>query len=471
MSTTTWISLLLTGFHLLGLTTAFHALAYSRSSQGAIAWCLSLLMFPYLALPAYLVFGKSHFRGYREKISAMIAVHHAAHTRYLSHLREHRVHLGEVHEPLEGIANSQFLGGNRVTLLIDGHATFDALFEAIDGAQSFVLVEFFIIKDDELGRTLRDKLIAKARQGCSVYVLYDEVGSNRLRSTYTKPLYEAGVHVSCFNTRQGIWNFFQFNFRNHRKIVVVDGKQAFVGGHNVGDEYLGKTPKFSAWRDTHIKVEGPGVLPLQAIFSADWTWATGFAPEAELVEPVRCGESSILVLSSGPADPYDRCTLLFLEAITRAKKRVWIASPYFVPDESLVKALQLAAMRGVDVRIMLPEKADHLLVWLASFSYVPEVTAVGVQVFRYTAGFLHQKVFVVDDDVSAVGTANLDNRSLRLNFEVTGVIVDPKFAREMIGMLEDDFARCNNESAMRFSDLSLVKRIGSKVARLFSPVL
>jgi cardiolipin synthase len=471
MNITIWISLLLTAIHLLGLTTALHALAYSRSSQGAIAWCLSLFMFPYLGLPAYFVFGRSHFRGYREKIAAMIAAHHSAHTRYLSHLREHRVRLGDTHEPLERIANSQFLGGNKVTLLVDGRVTFEALFEAIDAAQRFVLVEFFIIKDDELGRILRDKLIAKAKQGCAVYVLYDEVGSNKLKGAYTRLLSQAGVRVSRFNTRQGIRNFFQFNFRNHRKIVVVDGMQAFIGGHNVGDEYVGRSPKFSGWRDTHIKLEGPGVLPLQAIFSADWTWATGYPPEVDLIEPVASGESNILVLSSGPADPHDRCTLLFLEAITRAKKRVWIASPYFVPDESLVKALQLAAMRGVDVRIMLPEKADHLLVWLASFSYVPEVTAVGVRVFRYTAGFLHQKVFVVDEDVSAVGTANLDNRSLRLNFEVTAVIADPKFAREMIAMLEDDFARCKDESSLKFSDLPLAKRIGSKAARLFSPVL
>jgi len=213
------------------------------------------------------------------------------------------------------------------------------------------------------------------------------------------------------------------------------------------------------WRDTHIQIEGPAVLPLQAIFSADWSWATGSAPDVELIPPVAQGESSILVLPSGPADPHDRCTLFFLEAITRAKERVWIASPYFVPDESLVKALQLAALRGVDVRIMLPEKADHLLVWLASFSYVPEVTAVGVRVFRYTAGFLHQKVFVVDDDISAVGTANLDNRSLRLNFEVTAILTDPEFARKTITMFQTDFARCKDDSVLTFSDLSLATRI------------
>jgi phosphatidylserine/phosphatidylglycerophosphate/cardiolipin synthase-like enzyme len=179
----------------------------------------------------------------------------------------------------------------------------------------------------------------------------------------------------------------------------------------------------------------------------------------------------LLVVASGPADPNERCTLLFLEAITRAKDRVWIASPYFVPDESILRALQVAALRGVDVRVLLPEKADHLMVWLASFSYVPEVTAVGVKVFRYTKGFLHQKVFLVDDYLSAVGTANLDNRSLRLNFEVTALVYDSSFCSRVGEMLTADFARSRDVSSMTFSELSLFKKLGSKAARLFSPVL
>jgi cardiolipin synthase len=253
--------------------------------------------------------------------------------------------------------------------------------------------------------------------------------------------------------------------------VVIDGAVAFVGGHNVGEEYLGRGTKFSSWRDTHIRIEGPAVLPLQGIFCADWAWATGALPTISIPELSAVGKSDVLIVPSGPADPYERCTLLFLEAITRAQERVWIASPYFVPDESILRGLQLAAMRGVDVRVLLPEKADHLMVWLASFSYVPEVTAVGVKVYRYTEGFLHQKVFLVDDTLSAVGTANLDNRSLRLNFEVTALVYDRAFCGQVAQMLSADFARSRDVSSTTFGDLSLAMKLGSKAARLFSPVL
>jgi cardiolipin synthase len=212
-------------------------------------------------------------------------------------------------------------------------------------------------------------------------------------------------------------------------------------------------------------------LPLQGIFCADWAWATGTLPSIPVPAISAVGASDVLVVASGPADPNERCTLLFLEAIMRAKQRVWIASPYFVPDESILRALQLAALRGVDVRVLLPQKADHLMVWLASFSYVPEVTEVGVKVFRYTEGFLHQKVFVVDDTLSAVGTANLDNRSLRLNFEVTALVYDPSFCARVAEMLTADFAKSRDVSSTTFATLSLPMKLGSKAARLFSPVL
>jgi cardiolipin synthase len=378
---------------------------------------------------------------------------------------------GRIVDPLERIAGSDLLSGNKLELLINGTRTFEALFRAIDHATRYILVEFFIIKDDEIGRALQERLIQKAREGISVYLLFDEVGSSKLSATYLKPLEDAGVKVSPFHTRQGIRNFFQVNFRNHRKIVVVDGLIGFVGGHNVGDEYVGRSKKFSAWRDTHMSIEGPAVLPLQATFFADWAWSTGTVPNAQLPEPAPVGASEVLVVATGPADPNDRCTLFFLEAITRAQKRVWIASPYFVPDESIVRALQLAAMRGVDVRILLPEKVDHLLVWLASFSYAPEVTEMGVKVYRYTEGFLHQKVLLVDDSLSSVGTANLDNRSLRLNFEVTAVVHERAFAQQIASMLEADFARSRDESALTFTELSLPMQLGSKAARLFSPIL
>jgi len=473
MSYTLIISLLITSFHVIGIATALHALYYSRSSQGAIAWVLFLMIVPLIGVPAYLVFGRTRFAGYREKIAAMITTHRAIFAEYRARLAEYRVAAspGGKMDTFERLGGSDILSSNRLELLIDGQETFTALFDALEKATRYILVEFFIIKDDKLGRALQERLISKARQGVSVCVLFDEVGSKKLPASYVNELVQAGVQVHRFHTRQGLGNFFQVNFRNHRKIVVVDGLVAFVGGHNVGVEYLGKGEKFSSWRDTHIRIEGPSVLPLQGTFCADWVWATGSLPSISIPEITAVGTSNVLVVPSGPADPYERCTLLFLEAITRAQERVWIASPYFVPEESILRALQLAAMRGVDVRILLPEKADHLMVWLASFSYVPEVAERGVKVFRYTEGFLHQKVFLVDDSISAVGTANLDNRSLRLNFEVTAIVYDPVFCSRVAEMLTADFAKSRDVSSITFAELSLFKKLGSKVARLFSPVL
>lgn len=468
-----WVPIAISVLHLIGIGAALHALYYSRSSQGSIAWILSLMLFPILTLPVYFIFGKTRFGGYRERISAMLATHRDLYSKYMSLLSGHRVDSAPDSgvDPLESIAGSAILSGNKLELLINGTHTFESIFEAIDKADRYVLVEFFIIKDDELGRALQDRLVRKAKEGISVYLVFDEVGSNKLPSSYVRVLEDAGVKVSRFNTRQGVQNFFQINFRNHRKIVVVDGRVGFVGGHNVGDEYVGRSKKFGGWRDTHVRIEGPAVLPLQAAFFADWSWATGSIPDLRIHAPLSAGESEVLILATGPADTTDRCTLFFLEAITRAKHRVWIASPYFVPDDSILKALQLAATRGVDVRILLPEKADHLLVWLASFSYVPEVTQSGVKVFRYTEGFLHQKVSLVDDSMCSVGTANLDNRSLRLNFEITAVVRDPMFCEQIATMLEADFESSRDVSSATFEEMPLLKQLGSKAARLFSPTL
>jgi cardiolipin synthase len=473
MSYTLLFSLLLTASHVIGIGTALHALYYSRSSQGAIAWVLFLMVVPVLGVPAYFVLGRTRFAGYRERIKAMLDAHRTVFAEYRARLAEHRLmaRAGYQVDPFEHIGGNDILAGNRLELLIDGEKTFTSIFDALEKARNYILVEFFIIKDDKLGRALQERLIRKAQEGVSVFVLFDEIGSNKLPTAYVQELSRAGVKINRFHTRQGLSNFFQVNFRNHRKIVVVDGLVAFVGGHNVGEEYLGKGKKFSSWRDTHIKIEGPAVLPLQGTFCADWAWATGSLPSIGIPDIAPIGDSDVLIVPSGPADPNERCTLLFLEAITRAKKRVWIASPYFVPDESILRALQLAAMRGVDVRVLLPEKADHLMVWLASFSYVPEVTAVGVKVFRYTEGFLHQKVFLVDDALSAVGTANLDNRSLRLNFEVTALVYDPSFCAHVTEMLTADFEKSRDVSSQTFGELSLAMKLGSKAARLFSPVL
>ncbi|MCP4645129.1 MAG: cardiolipin synthase, partial [bacterium] len=285
---------------------------------------------------------------------------------------------------LTRLTDVPIMRGNAVELLIDGDATFGSIFKGIEQAREYCLVQFFVIHDDDIGREFQRRLIAKAKDGVRVFVLYDEIGSHSLPRRYLRRLREAGVEVSGFRTTQGINNRFQLNFRNHRKIVVVDGQEAWVGGHNVGDEYLGRNPKFGHWRDTHIRIAGPAVLEVQLSFMEDWYWATKQLPSLnwEACEE-QADDRVVHIIPSGPSDARETATLTFLEAITGARERVWIASPYFVPDEGVLCALKLADLRGVDVRILIPDNPDHVLVYLSAFTFLKELEGSGIGIYRY----------------------------------------------------------------------------------------
>lgn len=462
--------------HAAGVGHALHAIKYVRTSQGAIAWAMALVMFPYIAVPAYWVLGRSKFHGYvAARRAGSLHINHIAQELW-HRLADHRVELtgetAQLHQrTLEALARMPASRGNRCRLLVDGAATFEALFAEMDRAQRYLLVQFFIVHDDEIGRALRDRLAARARAGVQVLFLYDEVGCHALPSAYLQSLRDAGCQVSAFNSTRGRRNRFQLNFRNHRKITVVDGRVAFLGGLNAGDEYLGRSARFGPWRDTHLRIDGPGVVCCQLSFVEDWHWATGQVPDLDWQPRVAPdGDQRLLILPSGPADDIDTCELFFVHMIHAAAHRLWITSPYFVPDTSVVTALQLAALRGVDVRIMLPQKPDHILVYLSAFSYLEPMEQVGVKIYRYQPGFLHQKVMLVDDDIAAVGTANLDNRSFRLNFEVTAVVADAPFVAEVRAMLERDFEASRLTGAADLRARSLWFRVCVRIARLLSPM-
>ena len=461
--------------HVLGFVSSIHAIMSTRTSQGAIAWAVSLNAFPYVAVPAYWVLGRNKFQGY---VTARRARDEESHRR----LREVAEGLtpyllpesekSEATRAAEGLADLPVLRGNDVELLIDGEATFRSILDGIDAANDYILFQFYIIHDDELGRRVKSHLIAMAEQGVRVYFLYDEVGSHGLPRRYQDELRAAGIEVYDFHTRKGPGNRFQINFRNHRKVVVVDGRTAWVGGHNVGDEYLGKDPKFGNWRDTHVRIEGPAALGAQLSFVEDWYWATKTLPELDWTpKPAREGNAPVLIVPSGPADEVETAALMFVHAINSATERIWIASPYFVPDEAVVAALQLAGLRGVDVRILIPDKPDHLLVYLAAFSYFDDAGRTGVEFFRYTDGFLHEKVMLIDDAAATIGTANFDNRSFRLNFEITAVLSDPEFVSRVERMFEDDFVKSRKVQQDEYADKSFWRRLVVRLARLTSPLL
>ena len=459
---------------LAGLFTALKAIMETRTAQGAIAWAVSLIAVPYVAVPAYWVFGRTKFAGYVTARRAEMLKTNALARKLAAEFDRQRMQTkaGRSEELLlERLAKLPFTAHNHATLLVDGQATFDAIFEAIAAAKKYILVQFYIIHDDTLGGRLRDALIAKAREGVRCFLLYDEIGSGNIRR-YCETLRKAGVKVAPFHTTKGIANRLQLNFRNHRKIVIVDGLVAFVGGHNVGDEYLGLDKKIGPWRDTHVKVEGPVVQCVQVSWTEDWHWATdGDAADLNWnPAPATDGKAGALCLPSGPADDLETATLFFLHAINSAKERLWIASPYFVPDEQFISALQLAALRGVDVRILTPERPDNEMVRLSGFSYLPETEPCGIKWFRHQPGFMHQKVVLVDHDYCSIGTANFDNRSFRLNFEITMGFYDRDFANQVAAMLENDFANSKPAAAQELIDAGFFFRLRVRIARLLAPV-
>jgi cardiolipin synthase len=461
------------GMAVLGIASAFSAILTARTPQGSIAWALALVGFPYVAVPLYWIFGRRRFHGYVEQMRANRKAHLHEIEQVSDEVCAHRVALPPDRKrelgSLEKLVQFPFTSGNSIRVLIDGREAFDAMFAAIAAAREYVFAQFFIVRDDLFGREFAAVLAAKAREGVRVHLLYDRIGSFHLSKRYVNDLRAAGVRVEAFKTTRGPKNRFQLNFRNHRKILVTDGTVAFVGGLNVGDEYLGR---HGPWRDTHARIEGPAVQCIQAAFLADWFWATDdWLPARWSPTRSKSGDCALLVLPTSPADLDETCALFFHQAIASAKKRVWIASPYFVPDAPVFEALRLAALRGVDVRVLLPEKPDHLFVWLASFSFLPDAERVGIQVLRYTRGFLHEKVILVDDDVAAVGSANLDNRSMRLNFEIMVLAVDPAFAKEVERMLERDLEHARLAAARDHHSKRLPFRLAVRVAQLLEPIL
>jgi cardiolipin synthase A/B len=463
-------------FHVMGLLSSVHAVMRNRTAQGAIAWGLSLNTFPYLSVPLYWVFGRRNFEGYVEAWRDRdVQVQHFKAT-MRDRLRPFEVGTLERipnYEALKRLAHTPFLRGNEVELLVDGDATFSSIFDGLAHAERYALVQFYIFHDDGLGRRLKAALIDCVNRGVEVFLLYDEVGSLGLPDAYLRDLEAAGVKQSKFNTTQGAHNRFQLNFRNHRKNVVVDGRAAWIGGHNVGDEYLGLDPEIGHWRDTHVRIEGPAAQLAQATFLADWYWATRTIPDLNW-EPQGAtggGDVKAMVLPISPTDDIETAQLFFVHALNAARQRIWIATPYFVPDQAVMAALRLAALRGVDVRIIVPEKSDNLFVDLATRWYANELADMGIRFLRYTDGFLHQKVVLVDHDVSSVGSANFDNRSFRLQFEINAVFVDEPVGRQVEAMLVNDMEHSKAWDPAALRDAPFMMQLAVSVARLTAPLL
>jgi len=474
--TITFWGVLAAAVHFLGIVHAIHAVMNVRLSQSAIAWSVFLLALPYLGIPAYWIFGQRKFNGYTEALRNTQNTVDKRIEREFDEVKPLHARMSYALQSLERTAEKlwiiPFTIGNKAGLLVDGKETYDSMIAGIRRARSYILFQSYIINDDEVGRRFLAALAEAAASGVKVFLLYDEIGSNDLSTEFLSDAARAGIAVSGFKTTKGRGNRFQLNFRNHRKILVIDGKVGFTGGLNIGEEQLGRDRAIGYWRDTHVRIEGPAVLSMQLSFLRDWYWATDELPEVNWdVEAPSHEGAEVLVLPTGPADALDSCSLFYGSLIDVARERLWIVTPYFVPDDPSLAALKTAAMRGVDVRILIPQKPDHIVTQLCTISFYAELKAVGVKMFCYTKGFSHQKVILVDEVMAGVGSVNFDNRSFHLNFEVMAFVANSEFVSDVTRMLERDFTNSCAIDLDEYEKHRFPYQVAVKVARLGAMLL
>lgn len=447
------------GAHVVGFYLAINALFQSRTPQGAVAWFIGLVGFPWVAIPIFVLCGRRRY--HEEKKGEALTFPKYDVVKHKSEL------LGEFERFLQH-TGFYFTGKNKIDLLIDAAQIYPSMFEALNSAKEYIILQVFIFRTDETGRKFAEILIKKAREGVKVYVLYEKV-LIKMDKALIDEMHHAGIHTGLFKpfTR----NKWHLNFRNHRKIMIIDGHVGFFGGINIGDDYVGKYPEIGHWRDTNVRIEGPSLIPGQIAFCKDWRDSQGKAPDIDWKHGPSGGDANVLVFSSGPIEEKPFCLLHHIALIDLARKRLWIANPYIVPPQSLIDALALASLRGVDVRILVPSYSDNKLIMTVADIYYERLMGYGVKIFKYKTGFLHQKVMLVDDLLGVVGSANLDYRSMYINFEITTVCSDPDFVKSVTEMLESDLKETEALSVESFKRKTLSKKILERAANLAAPVL
>lgn len=465
------------------LTMAFMIFKEKRSTNSIIAWILILYLAPYVGFIVFILIGR------KMNNANMFGFKNAELNTFKSYVNKNeeknKYNKESLYEKnkdmilaLEAMDYSPYRNDNNVSMYSDGKLFFNELLESLKKAKKSINIEFYIFKNDDIGTKILNVLEEKAKEGVEVRLLYDSVGSRSLNRNVLNKLINEGGRVGEFFPSWLKFININMNFRNHRKIVVIDNNVGFVGGFNVGDEYLGKDSKFGYWRDTHIKFTGSAVNDLNLRFLADWRYAT--KEEVSLEEIFEANEENsnsnnvgMQIVSSGPnlSDKYE-IKMAYLKMIQKAKKYLYIQSPYLIIDNSISDSLKLAAASGVDVKIMIPGKGDHPFVYWANLVYAGDLIKEGIRVFHYDKNaFLHAKTVVIDDEVCSIGTANMDTRSFELNFEVSSFIYSEKIAKEQKYEFENDMKRCEELTLEKYQNRSRIVKIKESLSRLFSDVL
>lgn len=448
-----------------------------KSSVSVVAWCMTIVLMPLIGSLFYLLFGIN--RVDRRTRSRQLSVERIG--MRLPEWSQYDLLPGEENNPQHHClaelgfqtSGNRPMQGNTVEIYAETSVTLQAIEDAVNQAQQTIHLEYYIWQPDETGRRLRDMLIKKAKQGVKVRFLVDSLGSMRLKQVFLQPMREAGIEVATFLPGQSLRERWSVNLRSHRKIVVVDGQIGFTGGMNIGDEYLGRDPYLGYWRDTHLRLTGPSVLQLQQVFVEDWYFATGvelLTPEF-FPEPAELGDRTLQVIPGGPDQEQETFHTLYFSAINEAQARLCLATSYFVPTPALVMALETAALRGVRVRILLPQKSAHWLMVVSGRSYYESLLESGVEIYEYTGGLLHSKTITIDGNWSLVGSPNFDARSVQLNFEIGVAIFEPSLALILEEQFERDCTTAVRINLEQWRKRPLLHQLGEGFCRLFSPVL
>ncbi|MDG5472862.1 cardiolipin synthase [Jeotgalibacillus sp. ET6] len=480
-----WISIVVGFFFFLNLVLAGVLIFLERKDAGATwAWLMVLFFIPIAGFALYLLLGRQLYKKdlfdwdgrRRVGIEQLIRYQIDAIQDKTFEFKSRETELKQDLIYMQLYNNDAVLTqDNSVDIFVDGQKKFEALFQDIEEAKNHVHIQTYILRRDDLAKRLMNLLIKKANQGVKVRILYDDMGSRGMTKRFFRELRAAGGEVEAFFPSNVPIINPRLNFRNHRKLIIVDGRVGYIGGFNIGDEYLGIDKRFGYWRDTHLRVEGSAVHPIQTRFVLDWNQASHrydieYEDHYFPAIPTK-GEVAMQIVSSGPDSEWEQIKNGYIKLITSAKKYIYIQTPYFIPDLSLLDALRIAALSGVDVRIMIPNKPDHMFVYWATYSYVGELMKAGARIYIYDNGFIHAKTLVTDNEAASVGTANIDLRSFRLNFEVNAFVYHQETVTTLCQIFMEDMELSTELTPELYKKRSNYIKFKESISRLLSPIL
>lgn len=452
-----------------------------KSATSTWAWLMVLLFIPVAGFILYLIFGRklSNKKLFIWDNKSRLGVKHAAENQ-MQLLEEDSFPIPESHKEYKDLFylhlrndDAILTQDNDVEIYTDGIEKFNALINDIESATDHIHLVYYIVRSDHLGQRIADALMKRAREGVQVRFLVDDMGSRKLTRKYKQQLRDAGVEVESFFPSLIPKINLKINHRNHRKLAIIDGKIGYIGGFNIGDEYLGENKRFGYWRDTHLRVIGGSVRNMQTRFILDWNQASrhDILYEDRYYQATPKGNVGMQIVSSGPDSEWEQIKNGYMKMIMKAKSYIYIQTPYFIPDESLADALRIAVLSGVDVRIMIPNKPDHPFVYWATYSNIGDLLRAGATVYVYQKGFLHAKTIVVDGKIASVGTANIDVRSFRLNFEVNAFLYSEDIAQQLVSEFQKDMMHASQLTTRVYNNRSLWIRFKESIARLIAPIL